>query len=149
MGKRHPDIVSATMRRVKSQNTGPEMALRKTLWSLGLRYRLHVKDLPGKPDIVFPGVRVAVFVDGDFWHGNQWRLRGLTSLEEQFQVTPHREYWIPKIKRTMVRDVDATGQLEYAGWRVLRFWESELKVDLDSCTRQIAAIVHERTAVRA
>lgn len=144
MRRRDPYVVSATMRRVRSRDTGPETALRKALWSRGLRYRVHSKHLPGHPDIVFPGPRVVVFVDGDFWHGNQWRLRGLTSLEEQFRAAPHAAYWIPKIRRNMVRDGDATGRLEYDGWRVIRLWESDLKADFESCVNRVVDEVSSR-----
>jgi DNA mismatch endonuclease (patch repair protein) len=114
------------------------------LWAQGLRYRLHVKRLPGTPDIVFPTARVAVFVDGDFWHGNQWRLRGHSSIEEQFQGSPNATYWIPKIKRNVLRDSETDVQLRYGGWLVLRFWESEIKSSLESCVQRVVAEITER-----
>lgn len=111
-----------------------------------MRYRTNYKRLPGKPDIVFPTAKVAVFVDGDFWHGNQWRLRGHSSLEEQFRNSERADYWVPKIRRTMIRDADATAHLEYEGWRVVRLWESEIVSDLDSCADKVAATVKETAA---
>lgn len=148
MGRRDPSVVSAAMRKVRSQDTTPERVLRKALWSRGLRYRLHYRHLPGSPDIVFPSARVAVFVDGDFWHGNQWKLRGLRSLEEQFERSDNAEYWIPKIKRNMVRDTDAKVRLEYEGWQVVRLWESDLKSHLGECADRVANAVRERSGSR-
>lgn len=141
MGVRDPAIVSQTMRRVRSRDTVPERSLRRALWQRGLRYRLYCRHLPGNPDIVFSRSRVAVFVDGDFWHGNQWRLRGLRSLEEQFEGSPKSEYWVPKIRRNIIRDGDATRRLEYEGWIVIRLWESDLKRDLDACVQKVAEAV--------
>lgn len=126
--------ITDIMRKVKSRNTAPELALRKALWARGLRYRLHARDLPGKPDIVFRKSRLAVFVDGDFWHGNQWRSRGHESLEAQFVGSPKADYWIPKIDRNMRRDRINTAKLLSEGWKVLRFWESSLKSDIENCT---------------
>jgi len=81
---RNSQTISDIMRRVKSYNTEPEIIFRKALWAHGFRYRSHNFDLPGKPDIVLSSKRLAIFVDGDFWHGNQWKKRNLTSLNEQF-----------------------------------------------------------------
>lgn len=136
------------MRRVRSRDTGPEMTLRKALWRRGLRYRLYYRKLPGNPDIVFPGHKVAVFVDGDFWHGNQWRLRGHSSLEEQFAESPNAPYWVRKIKRNVIRDSNVTTALEYDGWCVIRLWESDLKKNLESCVQQVTAAVSEGKQAR-
>lgn len=132
------------MKQVRSRDTSPEKVLRKALWAQGLRYRLHAKRLPGNPDIVFPSARVAVFVDGDFWHGNQWRLRGLSSLEEQFRDSPNASYWVPKITRNIKRDVDANHRLRDMGWAVVRCWESEIKSDLQSCVQRVVGDVRRR-----
>ena len=132
------------MKQVRSRDTSPEKVLRKALWAQGLRYRLHAKRLPGNPDIVFPSARVAVFVDGDFWHGNQWRLRGLSSLEEQFRDSPNASYWVPKITRNMKRDADANHRLQDMGWGVVRCWESEIKSDLQSCVQRVVGDVRRR-----
>ena len=85
--------VSERMRKVRSVNTAPETTFRKALWAHGHRYRLHDADLPGKPDVVLPACRTAIFIDGDFWHGNQWARRKLTSLEDQFRGTSSKDYW--------------------------------------------------------
>ena len=121
------------MRRVKGADTTPEVVFRKALWAAGLRFRKHRGDLPGKPDIVFASRRMAVFVDGDYWHGNQWRRRGLACLEAQFRGTRSRDYWLRKIRRNGLRDCRATAELLELGWTVLRFWESDLRERLAEC----------------
>ncbi len=121
---------SAIMRKVKSRDTVPEMAIRRALWEQGIRYRLHVHDLPGKPDLALLKKRIAIFIDGDFWHGGQWRKRNLTGLQEQFRATPSKDYWIGKIRRNMERDAKNTASLLDEGWSVLRLWESDIKNDL-------------------
>ncbi len=133
------------MRSVRSTDTAPEITLRKALWAKGLRYRVNVKSLPGKPDLVFPTKRIAVFVDGDFWHGGQWSKRKLTSLEDQFISTQSQPYWLSKIKRNMRRDCSVTNQLISDKWTVLRFWESEVKKDLEGCVKMITEEMQNRT----
>ena len=137
MGRRTEAVVSDVMRRVHSRDTSPEKALRKALWAHGLRYRLHSKRLPGNPDIVLPSRHVAVFVDGDFWHGNQWKLRGFPSLEAQFDSVANSAYWVPKIRRNMERDAATDKCLTEIGWRVVRCWESEIRKDLNSCVQRV------------
>ena len=119
------------MRAVKSRDTSPELILRKALWAKGLRYRIGGRDIVGKPDIVFVRDRVAVFVDGDFWHGNQWRKRGFDSLESQLAHVNNKEYWIRKINRNIARDREVDEKLGKAGWKVVRIWESGVKEELN------------------
>jgi DNA (cytosine-5)-methyltransferase 1 len=134
MGQRRDSAtISNLMRRVKSRDTKPEVAFRKALWARGLRYRICDDALPGKPDLVFPRYRLAVFIDGDFWHGYQWQRRGLSTLEDQFRETPSKDYWVRKITRNVARDEARTSELAGEGWRVLRFWESDLKQNLSEC----------------
>ncbi len=137
---RGPDEISAIMRRVHGRDTTPELRLRRALWALGLRYRVAPTDLPGKPDLVFTAARLAVFVDGDFWHGNQWRRRRKAALEQQFErARPEsRAYWLAKIRRNMRRDAANTAALLAGGWRVLRVWESQLAKDLEGIVATIA-----------
>jgi DNA (cytosine-5)-methyltransferase 1 len=125
------------MRRVRGSHTAPEVAFRKALWAKGLRFRTCDSGLPGKPDVVLPSKKVAVFVDGDFWHGNQWRRRNLRALEEQFEETSSKEYWLKKIRRNMQRDCEATASLENEGWTVLRFWESDIKKNIEDCAQTV------------
>ena len=100
-----PSSASASYvkRRNKSKNSVAELSLRRALWSRGLRYRLHVANLPGKPDIVFKRDRVAVFIDGDFWHGRNW-----AQLEKKLLSRANPEYWIPKIRYNRNRDNEQT-----------------------------------------
>jgi DNA (cytosine-5)-methyltransferase 1 len=138
--------VSAVMRKVKSANTEPEIILRRALWAEGLRYKICPASLPGKPDIVLPSKRLVIFIDGDLWHGNQWKLRKLSSLEEQFGATESRDYWLRKIRRNMQRDCATTAALMAQGWTVLRFWESEIKTNLNKCVKTIMKTI-ERDVV--
>ena len=111
---------SAVMRRVKGRNTTPEMTVRRALTKLGARYRLHRKDLPGNPDIVMPGRRLAVFVHGCFWHGHDC-ARGARTPKQ------NRDYWVAKVARNMARDARSAEALAALGWRVETIWECELK----------------------
>jgi DNA mismatch endonuclease (patch repair protein) len=115
-----PEKRSAVMRRVKGRDTKPELAVRKALTALGARYRLHRKDLPGKPDIVMPGRRLALFVHGCFWHGHDC-LRGARVPKA------NRDYWVGKVARNRARDATSRAALEATGWRVETLWECELK----------------------
>jgi len=138
------------MRRVKGRDTAPELAFRKALWARGLRYTLGNAALAGKPDLVLPRRRLVLFIDGDFWHGNQWRRRGHASLEEQFAGVHASGYWVPKIRRTLERDRRNTARLVADGWRVLRFWESDLTANLSGCVEQtVRAACEEPAACRA
>ena len=115
-----PEKRSAVMRRVKGRNTTPEMTVRKALTRLGARYRLHRRDLPGSPDIVLPGRRLAIFVHGRFWHGHDC-ARGARTPKQ------NRDYWVAKIGRNIARDTRNAEALTAAGWRVETVWECDLK----------------------
>lgn len=100
---------------------------------MGIRFRANMRSLPGKPDFVIGGKKVAVFVDGDFWHGGQWVRRKLVTLDHQFRKTRSRTYWMNKIRGNMRRDSFVTSQLLTDGWTVLRFWESDVNKNLRGC----------------
>ena len=119
MDKVDKAIRSATMRAVKSKNTRPEMRIRHLLYRAGYRYRLHRADLPGKPDIVFPGLRKIIFLHGCFWHGHDCRPR--------IRPASNVNYWMPKIEGNKVRDAHNIAVLCKAGWQVLVLWECQLK----------------------
>jgi DNA mismatch endonuclease (patch repair protein) len=123
------------MSAVRSKDSKAELALRKALHGGGLRFRLHAPDVPGKPDIVIRSKRLAVFADGDMWHGNAWRLRGLRRLEDMFPN--NTEFWVKKIQRNMERDREVTHQLEEKGWTVVRIWESEILADPDAAAGRV------------
>lgn len=117
------------MSRVRNKDSKAELALRRALHATGVRYRLHAGDVPGRPDLVIRSRRLAVFVDGDLWHGNpeEVRRRGRDSLAELF---PSRtEWWVAKIERTMARDREVTATLQAAGWTVVRLWEHDVLRD--------------------
>ena len=124
---------SAVMARVKGRDTKPELIVRKTLWRLGARYRLHRRDLPGSPDIVLPGRRLVVFVHGCFWHGHDC-ARGARTPKA------NRDYWTAKVARNRARDAAAQARLEAMGWRVEVVWECALK-DADALRTRLAAML--------
>lgn len=114
-------------------DTRCELLLRHELWRTGLRYRLHVAGLPGRPDVVFPCHRVVVFCDGDFWHGRDLEAR-VAKLERGHNAA----YWVAKIRRNVERDRRQDQALTTAGWHVLRLWEGDIVRDVDS---QVAIVV--------
>jgi DNA mismatch endonuclease (patch repair protein) len=122
--------ISYNMKRVRNKDSQIELMLRKELWHRGLRYRKNVNRIEGKPDIVFVSKKVAVFCDSEFWHGHDWETR-----KDDFKS--NQEYWIPKIERNMIRDVEVTGVLEYDGWTVIRFWGNEIKADVSGCADKV------------
>ena len=108
----------------RRSDTKPELALRRELHRLGLRFRLKTDHLPGRPDLIFPTARAAIFCDGDFWHGRDWdALRG--SLRRR----SNPDYWIAKIGYNRRRDTEVTKRLTATGWRVMRLWEGEIVRD--------------------
>ena len=132
---RDPAATHKAMTAVKSENTTPEMALRRALWKRGMRYRVNDRKLPGKPDIVFSRAKIIVFCDGDYWHGHNWALRGYASLEEE--LARYGEYWQKKIRRNVERDTLNNQLLSEAGWLVIRIWGSEIKADVEKCADQV------------
>ncbi|MCB5285387.1 MAG: very short patch repair endonuclease [Candidatus Cloacimonetes bacterium] len=129
-----PEQRSYCMSRIKSKDTGLEMRVRSALHRRGLRFRKHVKDLPGKPDVVFRKARIAVFVDGDFWHGY-----GFSSWEEKVS-----DFWKKKINKNRERDAANHRKLGQMGWTVIRLWQHEIEEDFDACIDRILAAVCER-----
>lgn len=129
-------LASRIKARVPRTATNPEMVLRKSLWRIGLRPRTNVKALPGTPDLVLIRYRIAIFVDGDFWHGRCWQRR-----RERLARGSNAEYWIAKIESNMRRDRRVARLLRQAGWCVLRVWESDIYSDLESIITRISARV--------
>jgi DNA mismatch endonuclease, patch repair protein len=114
-----PQQRSAAMAAVTGKNTGPELIVRKLLFSLGYRYRLHAKDLPGHPDIAFRNRRCVIFVNGCFWHGHDCPRGSAPSSNVEF--------WREKIGRNRARDARVEEELRKDGWRVLTIWQCETK----------------------
>jgi DNA mismatch endonuclease (patch repair protein) len=138
---RDPALTSRIMGTVRGRDTRPEMVLRRALHARGLRYRVHPRDVLGRPDLVNRRRKVAVFVDGDFWHGNpaEWRRRGFDSLEAQFPASK-REHWTAKLRRNIERDAEVNAALRDLGWRLVRVWESDVRGDLATAVAEIEAV---------
>jgi DNA mismatch endonuclease (patch repair protein) len=119
------------MSRIRSKDTGIEVLVRSELHKKGLRFRKHRKELPGCPDIIFTKSMVAVFVDGDFWHGYRFPIweRGIS------------DFWKKKISKNRIRDTKNRRKLRGMGWTVIRLWQHEVEKDLDGCIRRIISAV--------
>lgn len=145
---RNAAITSRMMAAVRSKHSRAELVLRSALHTLGLRFRLHPRDLPGTPDILFRKGKVAVFVDGDFWHGRILLSGGITSLKRRIRG-PRQMWWIQKLKRNVERDIEVTHSLRALGWRVVRLWESDILGDPNRFARRIEKVVSQRRAASA
>jgi len=116
-----PEDRSRLMSRVRSADTKPEMIVRRRLHAAGLRFRLHRRDLPGRPDLVLPRLRIAVFVHGCFWHGHEECDRG------RRRPKTRTEFWDRKLRENRDRDARVAAELQALGWRVVTVWECETK----------------------
>lgn len=121
----------------KSKGTKPELALAKAMWALGLRYRKNSGSIFGKPDFSFKKYKVAVFVDGEFWHGKDWEQR-------KAEIKGNREFWIAKIERNIRRDMEVTGRLKAEGWTVLRFWSNDVVKNAGCHAEKVKEIIQAR-----
>ena len=122
---------------VRSSDTPIENKLRKALWHKGYRYRKNYKKLKGKPDIVFTKQKLAIFCDGEFWHGFDWK-----NNKEKFKS--NKDYWIKKIERNMERDKKVNCYVKEAGWCVLRFWGREIEHNVEVCLEKIEKILNNK-----
>ena len=122
---------SRNMAHIRSRDTKAEVMFRKALWRLGFRYRKNYRKLPGTPDIALTRQKIAIFVDGDFWHA-----RGHESKPGE-QIASHKKFWRKKLSRNVERDKEVNDALTQEGWLVLRFWESEIKKDLGKCVERV------------
>lgn len=122
------------MASIKGKDTKPEKALRSAVWRLGLRFRKNDKRYPGKPDLTFPGAKLAVFVDGDFWHGRGW-------VEEGKLPGTNAAFWEAKFRRNIERDVQVNNELASMGWLPVRMWESDIMKDPAAAARLVEHIV--------
>ena len=121
-----PEQRRKSMSAIRSKDTSIEEVLRRELWRRGLRYRKNYGRLPGKPDIVFVGKKVAVFCDSEFWHGYDWENR-------RAAIQTNRDYWIPKIERNIERGYEVDNELRELGYTVIRFWGKQIKKDVVGC----------------
>jgi DNA mismatch endonuclease (patch repair protein) len=138
MDKVTPAQRSATMRAIRSKDTKPELALRRQLHRLGYRYRVHVRGLPGTPDLVFTRRRAVIFVHGCYWHAHGCKVAGSAPAS-------NTEYWSPKLARNKARDAAQVAALEAAGWRVLVLWECEV-ARLGEATDRAVAFLGSRAS---
>ena len=127
------------MRKIKAINTTPEIILRKALWKEGIRYRTENKKVTGNPDIAIKKHKIAIFIDGEFWHGFNWQ-------EKKTKIKSNREYWIQKIERNIERDKKYNQLLINQKWVVLRFWEHEIKKDLNKCIRIVKDAINSQSS---
>jgi DNA mismatch endonuclease, patch repair protein len=131
-----PEQRHRSMSHIRSNDTSVEVLLRKALWQEGIRYRKNLKTLPGKPDIAITKYKIAIFCDGELWHGKDWETRRKT-------ISTNRDYWIPKIERNITRDNENEKKLENMGWVVIRFWGKEIKKNLLDCINEIKRTIYE------
>lgn len=125
------------MRAIKSKDTKIERLLGKALWSKGYRYRKNNKDVFGKPDYTFKKFKIAVFCDSEFFHGKDWET-------QKHRIKTNTEFWHDKIEKNIKRDRIVNETLYQSGWRVIRFWGNEIKIDVDQCVKIIAKAIEER-----
>lgn len=136
---RTPQQRSRTMRAVKGKDTKPELALRRSLWARGVRgWRIHRKDLPGRPDLAFGPAKLAVFVDGAFWHGRP----------DKYWPGRSGDYWDAKIARNQQRDHETDEALREMGWEPLRLWDDEVMNDPDEAAHQVETALDRRDVRR-
>ncbi len=131
------ESISKRMANVSLKGGKAETDLAKALWREGIRYRKNYRKIPGSPDIAITKYKVAVFVDGEFWHGENWE-------ERKTKLKSNREYWIEKIEENIARDKRNDELLKEMGWTPIHFWEREIKKDLDRCVHKVVDIVQIR-----
>ena len=127
--------ISKRMANVHLKGGKAETLLAKNLWHLGYRYRLNYRKLPGSPDIAITKHKVAVFVDGEFWHGFDWENR-------KSKLRSNKDYWIEKIEENIARDKRNNDALSAMGWQVIRFWEKDVLKDTESCIQKILSALN-------
>lgn len=139
---KHPKEYDSTpqirkrMSKVKLKNGKAEILLAKKLWHAGFRYRKNDKRLPGSPDIAIMRYHVAIFVDGEFWHGKDWNIR-------KSKLKHNVEYWQEKIEENINRDMRVNNELNTLGWRVLRYWEKDILSNIDEIVSEILEAISE------
>lgn len=139
---KHPKIYDSTpeirkrMGKIRLKNGKAETILAKRIWHEGYRYRRNFKGLPGSPDIAVLRYHVAVFVDGEFWHGENWE-------ERKAKLKHNREYWIEKIEENMARDRRVDEQLKEMGWVTVHFWEKQVLKHTDECLRSVLELLEK------
>ncbi len=133
-----PEQRRKNMKHIRSKGTEIERILRKALWKEGIRYRKNYKELPGKPDIAITKYKIAVFCDGEFFHGKNW-----DQLREKLVYSSNSQYWIEKIQRNINRDLEVERAIQAKGWIVIRFWGKDIKKDVKACVEVIKETIQE------
>jgi DNA mismatch endonuclease (patch repair protein) len=128
---------SRNMQAIRSKATKAELLLSKKLWSLGYRYRKNDKTVFGKPDLTIQRYKLAIFVDSEYFHGRNWETA-------KHRIKTNTEFWWKKIESNIARDSLVTNELISGGWAVLRFWDTEIKKNLNGCTEIIERTIYER-----
>lgn len=126
------------MKNIKNKDTSIEIKLRKALWSKGYRYRKNYNQLPGRPDIVLTKYKIAIFCDGEFFHGKDWEV-----LKPRLEKGNNKEYWIKKISRNRTRDDEINKELLYLGWTVIRFWGKDITKRVDECVQVVEECIFD------
>ena len=126
------------MQHIRSDNTKIEAILRKALWNKGYRYRKNYTELPGKPDIVLTKYKIAIFCDGEFFHGKDWEV-----LKPKLEKGNNSEYWVKKITKNRERDEEVNKKLLSMGWTVIRFWGNDIKKHTEDCVQVVEETVYE------
>ncbi|WP_294377082.1 very short patch repair endonuclease [uncultured Clostridium sp.] len=127
------------MKHIRGKNTKIEIILRKALWHKGIRYRKNYKKLPGSPDIVLTKYKIAIFCDGEFFHGYDW-----INQKKRLENSNNSEYWIKKISRNISRDIEIDKQLFASDWTVVHFWGKYILKHTDECVRYIKELIYEK-----
>ena len=130
------------MKNIHEKNTKIEVILRKALWNKGYRYRKNYKKLPGCPDIVLTKYKIAIFCDGEFFHGKDW-----DTLRLKLEKSNNSEYWIKKISRNMERDDEINKKLDFEGWTVLRFWGKDIEKHTDECVKVVEETIYDNNLI--
>lgn len=126
------------MQNIRSKDTGIEVKMRKALWHKGYRYRKNDSSLPGKPDIVLSKYKIAIFCDGEFFHGRDWEV-----LKPRLEKSNNSQYWINKISKNRERDDAVNKQLLFQGWTVIRFWGKDIQKDVDACVKVVEETIFD------
>lgn len=133
-----PEQRRKNMQHIRSKDTKIEVILRKALWKRGYRYRKNYKMIPGSPDIALTKYRIAIFCDGEFFHGKDWEV-----LRPRLERGNNSEFWIKKISRNRERDEEINKKLLFMGWTVIRFWGNEIKKNTDECVKVIEEVIFD------
>ncbi len=134
-----PEQRKKNMQHIRSRDTKIELILRKALWEKGYRYRKNYDKLPGHPDIVLTKYRIAIFCDGEFFHGKDW-----AALRMKLKNSNNGKFWINKISRNIVRDCENDKKLLFLGWTAIHFWGEDIKKHTDECIKVIEETIFEQ-----